>query len=154
MATLFNREKLAGLTNNPGDFFQQSAFSVELEGKLIGGITRVEGLNSVSEVVEYQDSDDHLNRGRAGNLAIGTLTLTRNVGLTKEFYDWYKTVRDGATQRIAISLIHYNDRHQEVARTNLFETWPKSWALSGFNSKNSGQLEETIEIMYERSELK
>src|SRR5207247_1778832 len=120
MPVKFSREVLKGSTKNTaGDFNQQSRFSVEIEGVTIGGGQKV-----------------------------GTLVLERDWSSSTEFYDWFKTVYEGNVQRKSISIVYMTDDGGESTRVNLHECWPKKWKLSGLNSRTSGHVSETLEIMY------
>jgi phage tail-like protein len=148
----FSREVLSGTTKNKGDFNQQSRFTVEIDGITIGGINKVDGLDHEHEMVAYQDADDHFQRIRPGRQKVGTLVLERDWSSNTEFSDWFRTVYDGNVQRKSISVVFLSDDGTESSRVNLHECWPKKWKLSGMNSRTSGHMSETLEIMYERVE--
>jgi len=151
MPVKFSREVLKGTTKHvAGDFNQQSRFSVEIEGVTIGGVNKVEGLDHEHEMVTYQDADDQYQRIRPGRQKVGTLVLERDWSSNTEFYDWFKTVYEGNVQRKSISIVYLTDDGTESTRVNLTECWPKKWKLSGLNSRMSGHVNESLEIMYEK----
>ncbi|HTO98776.1 MAG TPA: phage tail protein [Myxococcales bacterium] len=148
-----SRETLKSATKNTGgDFLQHNRFTVEIDGVTAGGIMRCDGLGHEHEMIVYQDSDDHFSRLRPGRQKVGTLTLDRLFANT-EFFDWFKTVYEGDVQRKSISIVYLTDDGTESSRVNLHDCWPKKWKISGMNSRNSDQIMETLEIMYERVEL-
>jgi phage tail-like protein len=150
MPVKFSRDVLKTNTKNvSGDFVQQSRFNVEIEGVTIGGVMKVDGLEHEHEMIVYQDADDHFSRLRPGRQRCGTLVLDR-LFANAEFYDWFRTVYDGNVQRKSISIVYLTDDNAESSRVNLHECWPKKWKLSGLNSRTSGHIVESLEIMYER----
>jgi phage tail-like protein len=147
------REALkAAAKNSGGDFLQQSRFTVEIDGVTTGGVMKVGGLEHEHETIVYQDADDHFSRLRPGRQRVGTLVLDR-MWANGEFYDWFKTVYDGNVQRKSISIVYLTDDGTESSRVNLHDCWPKKWRLNGLNSRTSGQIVESLEIMFERVEL-
>jgi phage tail-like protein len=151
MAIKFARAQMQGTTGNVGGDFQlQTAFNVEIEGSLVGGIHLVEGLNSVNDTVTYKDNDDRFLRYRPGNQQAIRFTLTRDLALTPEFLDWFMTVVNGKVLRKAVTITKMTDDHTGKSGINLFECWPVSYSISGFDSKNNAHLVEVIEVMAER----
>jgi phage tail-like protein len=148
-----SRDALKSATKNTGgDFLQHNRFTVEIDGVTTGGIMKVDGLEHEHEMIVYQDSDDHFSRLRPGRQKVGTLTLDR-LWANTEFYDWFKTVYDGDVQRKSISIVYLTDDGTESSRVNLHDCWPKKWKLSGMNSRTSGHVMESLEIMFERVEF-
>ena len=145
-----SRESLKSSTKNfAGDFIQHNRFTVEIDGVTAGGIMKLDGLEHEHEMIVYQDSDDHFSRLRPGRQRVGTLCLDR-LWANTEFFDWFKTVYEGDVQRKSISIIYLTDDGTESSRVNLHDCWPKKWKLSGMNSRSSGQVVESLEIMFER----
>ena len=150
MAVKFSRDVLKSSTKNAGgDFIQQSRFTVEIDGVTTGGIMKVDGLDHEQEMIVYQDADDHFSRLRPGRQKVGTLTLER-LWANNEFTEWFKTVYDGNVQRKSISIVYLTDDGTESSRVNLTECWPSRHKISGLNSRASGHVSESLEIMYER----
>ena len=154
MAVKFSRDVLKGTTKTQGDFNLGSRFNVEIDGVSVGGIHTVTGLEHEHEIVEYQDGDDMFTHLRPGRNKTSVVTIEKDWSSTDEFYKWFSTVLAGKVDRKSISFIYLNDAGDEASRVNLFDTWPKKWTIKGLNSKNSGHASESIEIVFERMEMK
>jgi phage tail-like protein len=154
MAIKFNRDTLKGTTKTQGDFNLSHKFNVEIDGVTVGGVNRVDGLEHEHEVVEYQDGDDMTTHFRPGRQKPGRVTIERDWSSTKEFFNWRQTVINGKVERKSVSIIFMNDAGEESMRVNLFDCYPTKWKGPSLNSKSSGHAAETIELMFERMELK
>jgi phage tail-like protein len=154
MAIKFNRDSLKGTTKTQGDFNLSHKFNVEIDGVTVGGVNRVDGLEHEHEVVEYQDGDDMTTHFRPGRQKPGRVTIERDWSSTKEFFNWRQTVINGKVERKSVSIIFMNDAGEESMRVNLFDCYPTKWKGPSLNSKSSGHAAETIELMFERMELK
>jgi phage tail-like protein len=154
MAVKFGRDSLKGTTKTQGDFNLSHKFNVEIDGVTVGGVNRVDGLEHEHEVVEYQDGDDMTTHFRPGRQKPGRVTIERDWSSTKEFFNWRQTVINGKVERKSVSVIFMNDAGEESMRVNLFDCYATKWKGPSLNSKSSGHAAETIEIMFERMELK
>jgi phage tail-like protein len=154
MAVKFAREALKGTTKTQGDFNLTSRFNVEIDGVTIGGIHNVQGLDTEHDTVEYQDGDDHFTHYRPGRSKTGIIKIEKDWSSTDEFYKWFSTVMAGKVERKSVSFVFLNDAGEEASRINLFDAWPKKWSIQGINSRTSGHASETLEIVYERMEMK
>jgi len=149
MPIAWPREKLKGPTKTQGDFNLAHKFSVEIDGSIVGGITKVEGLKDEHEVVEYGNGEDINTLYRPGRRKHGRLTLTRDFSATKEFFLWRKSVVDGKVERKSMSVILLNDAGEESMRYNFTEAWPVSYTGPSLDSRNSSHAQESIEVAYE-----
>jgi phage tail-like protein len=107
-----------------------------------------------SDISEYKDGEDGVNRTRPGNHKPGKITLTRDWSNTLEWYNWRKTVLDSKTDRKPVFIIFHNDAGAEVGRMNLYNCWPVKHTLPSAQAKNSGHASETIELTCDRLEWK
>jgi phage tail-like protein len=138
--------------------------SVEINGVNVAGVHTIENLNAYiaqakmqetpSDIVEYRDGEDGVNRTRPGNHKPGKITLTKDWSNTLEWYNWRKAVLDGKTDRRSISIIFHDDAGIEVGRMNIYNCWPVKHTMPAAEAKNSGHATETIELEYERLEWK
>jgi len=130
-----------------GDNFLATNFMLEVEGLFSGGIHSVDGLTTTHDVVQYSDNDDRVTRTRAGNKQIINCSISRDYSHTPEFRDWFKTVVDGKVFHRSVTLSSMNDQHVIQHQINVFGVWPKSFAVSGFDSRSSQHLVETLELV-------
>lgn len=154
MAVKFTRDSLKGPTKTQGDFHLAHRFNVEIEGVTVGGIHKVEGLDTEHETVEYQDGDDMFTHLRPGRMKTNRISVERDWSSTPEFYNWFKTVLDGKVDRKTVSFVFLNDSGDEATRVNLYDVWPAKWKISGINSRASGHALESLDLIFERMELK
>ena len=59
------------------DYVGQFNFSVEIENVTVGRFKSVDGLDSETEVIEYQDGDDMILRKRPGRTKYSNVVLKR-----------------------------------------------------------------------------
>ena len=73
------------------------------------------------------------------------------VGVThsEELWEWRKSVIDGQFERSSVSIVLLDHSRSEVARWNLYETWPCRWEGPEFNAKTSEVAVESIELCHE-----
>ena len=137
---------------------------VEINGVLVAGVHPIENLNAYiaqakmketqSDIVEYKDGEDGVNRTRPGNHKPGKIVLTKDWSNTLEWYTWHKTVLDGKTDRRTVAVIFHDDSGVEVGRMNIYNCWPVKHTMPTAEAKNSGHATETIELEYDRLEWK
>jgi phage tail-like protein len=124
---------------------------VEIAGKVVGGIEAVEGLSDTHDIIEYRDADDgpgHM-RHRPGNKKHHNFKLVRQYGGTKEFEDWFTTVKNGKTERLAVSITWYNDADEPQSQIHIHDAFPFAYGLDGLDSKSSAHLREYLECVGE-----
>jgi phage tail-like protein len=126
----------------------------ELMGKLGShpNIVIFIGEVAIDGVLEVSGSMDLAVRPE--NHKPGKMTITRNYANTSEFYSWRKAVLDGKVDRRTISVHFVNDDGTERSSMNFFECWPQGYKGPSLNSRSSGHAGETIELVFERIELK
>ena len=158
----------AATSKTMGDFNLANRFSVEIAGVTVAGVHPIDNLNALvtearghdkmhetqSDIVEYKDGEDGVNRTRPGNHKPGKITLTKDWSNTLEWTEWYKNVLDGKVDRRSISIIFHNDAGAETGRMNYFNCWPVKHNMPSSAEKNSGHAAETIELSCDRLDWK
>jgi phage tail-like protein len=127
-------------------------FRVEIEGVTQGAFKAVDGLDSHTEVIEYQDGDDLLLRKRPGRTRYSNIVLKRGFVNSDEFWQWRKAVAEGQVERKSGSIILMDDAGGEVMRYNFFEAWPCVWKGFELNGRGTESTVEEIQIAVERVE--
>jgi len=127
-------------------------FRVEIEGVTQGAFAEVTGLNSETEVVEYQDGDSIILRKRPGRTRYSNIVLTRGYTHSEELWLWRKTVISGRIERKAGSIIFAGDDGSEIGRFNFFEAWPCKWTFGPLDGKGNATMIEVLELAVERIE--
>jgi len=127
-------------------------FKVEIEGVTTGAFRNVEGLDSETEVVEYQDGDDIILRKRPGRTKYSNIVLKRGYVNTDELWQWRKKVIEGKVERKSGSIILCADDNSEVMRYNFFEAWPSKWKGFTLDGKGTDVNVEELELVAEKIE--
>ena len=136
----------------PHDHIGQFNFKVEIEGVTVGAFRNVEGLDSETEVVEYQDGDDIILRKRPGRTKYSNLTFKRGYVNTDELWQWRKKVIEGKVERKSGSVILCADDGGEIMRYNFFEAWPCKWKGFSLDGKGNDVTVEEVEMAVEKIE--
>jgi len=128
-------------------------FKVEIEGVTQGAFRNVEGLDSETEVIEYQNGDDIVLRKRPGRTKYSNITLKRGYVTSPELWEWRKKVINGLIERKSGSIILLGDDSQkEWARYNFYEAWPCKWKGFTLDGKGTDVNVEEIELACEKIE--
>jgi len=128
-------------------------FKVEIEGVTQGAFRNVEGLDSETEVIEYQNGDDIVLRKRPGRTKYSNITLKRGYVTSPELWEWRKKVINGLIERKSGSIILLGDDSQkEWARYNFYEGWPCKWKGFTLDGKGTDINVEEIELAVEKIE--
>jgi phage tail-like protein len=134
------------------DHVGQFNFSVEIGNIIAGRFKSVDGLDSETEVIEYQDGDDMILRKRPGRTKFSNVVLKRGYadkGMN-QLWEWRKKVMDGLVERQNGSVILMNDNGEEVSRYNFENAWPCKWKGWDLDGKGSDTAIEEIELAVER----
>jgi phage tail-like protein len=134
------------------DHLVSSKFKVEIEGVTVAAFTSFEGIESETEVIQFDDGDDLIVRKRPGRTHYANLVLKRGYINTDELWNWYKKVIEGKLERRSGSIISLADDGTEILRYNFFEGWPCKWKGFVFDANKRGTLFEEIEIAVEKVE--
>lgn len=127
-------------------------FKVEINGVTTAAFKNVEGLDSETEVVEYQDGDDLILRKRPGRTKYSNIVLKRGIVRNDELWRWRQTVMNGKVERKSGSIVLCNDNGDEVMRYNFFEAWPAKWKGLTLDGKGTDTAVEECELVVERLE--
>jgi phage tail-like protein len=136
----------------PHDHIGNFNFHLEVEGLTAGTFRNVEGLDSETEIVEYQDGDDLTLRKRPGRTKFSNIVLKRGYVSSDELWQWRKKVMDGSVERKSGSVILCNDAGDPVMRYNFFEAWPCKWKGFTLDGKGTDAVIEEVELVIERLE--
>ncbi len=128
-------------------------FRVEIEGVTQGSFAEVSGLDSETEVVEYQDGDDIILRKRPGRTRYSNIVLKWGYSQSDELWKWRKAVVDGRVERKAGSIILMgDDGATEIGRFNFFEAWPCKWTFGPLDGQANETMIEVLELAVEKIE--
>ena len=131
------------------DHLGQFNFKIEIDGVTQGAFKAVDGLDSETEVIEYQDGDDLVRRKRPGLTKYSNVVLKRGYVNTDELWEWRRKVIMGKVERKSGSVIVLNDAGDEVLRYNFFEAWPCKWKGFSLDGKGTDNAVEEVELAVE-----
>jgi phage tail-like protein len=126
-------------------------FTVELNGVVVPGMRAVEGIESETEVVEYQDGDDMVTHTRPGVHKPGRALLTRDYSRTSELAKWMRRVAAGAIEKKPLSITFFDDAGGVVMRLHLGGCAPTKY--TGPINPRYWFFFETLDIVCDRTEL-
>lgn len=133
--------------NDPYSAFN---FSIEIDGKSVGGFSECSGLTTESDVIEYRNGDDPTYARKLPGLRKYTnIVLKRGYTADDALWKWRKTVLDGTTERRPGAIILNDEAQQPALRWNFAEGWPSKWEGPSLNGKNSEVAIESLEITVE-----
>ncbi|MCX8208003.1 MAG: phage tail protein [Methanothrix sp.] len=136
----------------PFDHIGGFNFKVEIEGVTQGAFRNVEGLDSETEVIEFQDGDDIILRKRPGRTKYSNIVLKRGYVASDELWQWRKKVIEGKVERKSGSIILCADDGSEITRYNFFEAWPCKWKGFTLDGKGNDVTVEELELAVEKIE--
>ncbi len=127
-------------------------FKVEIEGVTVAAFQKVDGLDSITEVIEFQDGQDIVVRKRPGRTRYSNIVLTRGYTHSSELWEWRRSVVDGRVERKSGSIILCGDDGSEIGRFNFFEGWPCRWSFGPLDGTGNATAIEIVEIAVEKIE--
>jgi len=127
--------KASGRSSDPLTGF---TFRLEMEGKVGGFFTEVNGLGSENEVIEHKVTDGKghdLVQKIPGRLKWGDVTLKRGITEDMQIWQWRQKVIDGKSKeaRTNCSIIMCDRNYEDVARWDFVNAWPSK--VTGPNLK-------------------
>ena len=132
------------------DPYRNFNFIVEIDGIASSGFLMVDGLESITDVLDYREGNEIATpRKLPGIHKTSNITLKRGVTNNRDMWEWRKSVLDGSTQRRNGSVVILNESRQEVLRVNFQNAWPCRWKISGLDALDSQVLMEEIELVVE-----
>jgi phage tail-like protein len=122
-------------------------FRLELQGVAIGNFLEVDGIESKTDIIEYQQG------GELGTHKVPGKTRYSNIRLRREFlsadlWQWRKKAVQGGADDIrkSGSIIFVAQNGTELARYNFFNAWPAGWKAGKTNDMH---MFEEIELAVE-----
>ncbi len=136
------------------DPYRNFNFIVEIDGIAQMGFSEVTLPEASADVVEYREGGElGTVRKLPGRIKVGNVILKHGVTVSGDIYDWWKTVRDGHTDRKNLSVILLDEGRNPVKRWNFFHAWPVRYHPSALNALGHDVVIETLEIAVEGMEL-
>jgi phage tail-like protein len=140
--------------NNRQDPYQNSTFTVEIDGIVDSGFSRIVLPESRLELIEYREgTDPRCNRKLYGRPSFTNLILERGTGKSLVLSDWFRQAKDGGTgTRKNIRVILKDDAGKDVCIWMISGAIPTRYAFAPLDASSSAVLLETLEIACENVE--
>ena len=124
---------------------------------LLAGFGEVSGLEAKTEVMEYSEGGLNTHTHKLpGRTSFGNVTLKRGAGNQDDFWDWFNGLAAGSqtkSSKKSVSIVHYNEKNEEVRRWNLTGAFPVKWSGPAFNASQSQVAIESLELAYAEFEI-
>jgi phage tail-like protein len=108
--------------------------------------TRVSGIVSQSEMMEFMQGTDPYVRKSPGRVSFEDISLERVWNGSDAFYDWRLAIEQGGTQTRDVSIIMKTRGLKEVRVMTLVEAWPSRWELPELDASGAGTATERITL--------
>jgi phage tail-like protein len=135
------------------DPFKSFSFLVEIDGVAAATFRSVSGLAAEAEVIEFRELGGSHSIKLPGRIRYPNVILRRGLTTSRDLWDWWETVRDGAIQRRTVLIAVLDDAGQPVLRWRLSEAWPARWELSELDAGKNEIAIESLELAHEGLEL-
>lgn len=124
-------------------------FWVEIDGLWVAGFTEVSGLQSETEVEEYQEGGVNEYVHRFPKITkYPSLVLKRGITSSDDLWTWYEKVVGGTVNRKNGSVILLNQFGLELWRWNFFSAYPIKWIGPELKSSSSEVAVESLEMVH------
>lgn len=136
------------------DPFRGYNFKLEIQGITEGHFMECAGIEAEVTSIEYREAGfDHKVHKLPGPVSFGDVTLRYGLTNSKSLWDWFETgVKGKRDARNASVVLMSSDGADEVARWNLFNTWPSYWKSSKLDALGREVAIETIRLTFESIE--
>ncbi len=130
-----------------------SWFVIKLDNGIDGVFTDASGFGYEMEVVETTVSTskgDTRTQKRPGTAKYQDITLKRNLGPDKKFWNWIKSIRDGKLDyRTNGSMVIYDMSGAELSRWTFTNVWPSKWSASDLDVGSDDLMTEEVTLAVE-----
>lgn len=130
------------------------SFIVEIAGLEMNDFIRVDLPSVAAPPIELREGNDVSLGPRKipGTIEVGELLLERLYDGDHSLFEWMKSVADGVDDRRSVSVKILDRGREEVARWNLFETWPVLYDGPTLDANGNELATEVVVLATERIE--
>jgi len=142
-------EKMSPAVNR-NDPYRNNHFQVELDGMASASFLSVQGIESLTDVLEYRNGNEEaLPRRLPGLHRCANIILRRGLTANRDLWEWRLTVLEGRTERRNGVVIILDQALRSVLRLSFREAWPCRWSLSGLDALAKETVIEEVELVVE-----
>jgi phage tail-like protein len=131
------------------DPFKSHSFLVEIDGIASAFFKSVSGLDAEVEVIELRSIEELVTRKLPGRVRFSNVRLERGLTTSRDLFDWWAAVLDGAVDRRGVAIMLLDDSRRPVLRWELQQAWPVKWEISELDAAKNEVAIETIELAHE-----
>lgn len=141
------------------DPYKNFKFQVELDNRVVAGISKVSALKRTTEVVKHRSGGENsLDRKSPGRTTYEAITLERGLTHDPEFEAWANrvhhyggdTLMDLDGYKRELTLVLMNERSQPVYRYFIHNCWVSEFtALADLDANANAVLIETLKLEHE-----
>jgi phage tail-like protein len=125
------------------------SFTVTIEGRTLGTFREVSGLDVEFEVVEYRDRSGGPVQYFPGVTKYSSIKLSRAFTGDTALSDWFTAFSQAPTERVAGSIVLFDQTGQEISRYHFEHAWPKKISGPTLSAGGTDVPIESIELVHE-----
>ena len=125
-------------------------FLVEIEGLIVGGFSKVDGLDSTIETQDYVEGgrNDYVHKVLKGT-TYSPIVLSHGLTDIDTLWAWHERVRRGVIQRKNGTVMLLDTQRLPVMWWNFADALPVKWAGPSFDASAEGQVAiERVELVH------
>ena len=125
-------------------------FLVEVEGLIVGGFAKVEGLDSTIETQDYTEGgrNNYVHKLLKGT-TYGPLVLSHGLTDIDSLWSWHERTRRGVIQRKNGTIMLLDAQRVPVTWWNFAEALPTKWVGPSFDASGEAQVAtERVELVH------
>ena len=125
-------------------------FLVEIEGLIVGGFSKVEGLDSAIDTQDYVEGgrNDYVHKVLKGTI-YSPIVLSHGLTDLDTLWSWHERVRRGVIQRKNGTVMLLDTRRLPVMWWNFAGALPVKWAGPSFDASADSQVAiERVELVH------
>jgi phage tail-like protein len=136
--------------NERNDPFRNNHFLVEIDGMVSASFLSVQGIESLTDVLEYRNGNEEaLPRRLPGLHRCANIILSRGLTTNRDLWEWRLTVLEGRTERRSGVIVVLDAARRPMLRLSFREAWPCRWSLSGMDALAKETIIEEVELVVE-----
>lgn len=125
-------------------------FLVEIEGLVVGGFSRVDGLESTIDTQDYVEGgrNDYVHK-LLGGTTYSPLVLSHGLTDVDELWQWHDRTRRGLIVRRNVTVLLLDTERQPVMWWNFAGALPTKWIGPSFDATSDSQVAiERVELVH------
>jgi phage tail-like protein len=126
-------------------------FTVDIGGGDELGFSEADLPAGEIEVIEYREGAERVNSSRKlpGRVGYRNVVLRRGLAGRLELFDWWKSARDGQTDRRNVRITLLDEARVPVQTWRLRNAWPAKLDFSALNARGNDVVIESLELAHE-----